>query len=76
MGLVGSTTEFPRATSAQVVVFALLGVLVDNESALTGLARIFALEARISGQLVLSPNTKAVPLAKGSDTFSLFGTGP
>ena len=59
MGLVGSTTEFPRATSAQVMVFALLGVLVDNELAPTGVARILALEAGIIGQLVLSCNRLA-----------------
>ena len=56
MGLVGFSTEFPRATSAQVMVFALLGVLVDNELAPPGVARFLALEARISGQLVLSRN--------------------
>ena len=45
MGLVGLLTKFPRATSAQVIVFALLGVRVDNEVAPPGVARTLALEA-------------------------------
>ena len=56
MGLVGFSTEFSLATSAQVMVFALLGVLVDNELAPPGVARFLASEAGISGQLVLSLN--------------------
>ena len=56
MGLVGFSTDFPRATSAQVMVFALLGALVDNEIAPSGVARFLSWKAEISGQLVLSRN--------------------
>ena len=56
MGLVGLLTKFPRATSAQVIVFALLGVHVDNKLAPPGVARTLASEACISWQLVLSHN--------------------
>ena len=45
MGLVGFSAEFPRATSAQVIVFALLGVLVDNKLAPPGVAWFLASEA-------------------------------
>ena len=45
MGLVGLLTKFPRATPAQVIVFALLGVRQDNKEAPSGVARILALEA-------------------------------
>ena len=45
MGLVGLLTEFPRATSAQMIVFALLGVRVDNEVALPEVSWTLALEA-------------------------------
>ena len=45
MGLVGFSREFPRATSAQVMVFALSGVLVDKELAPPGVAQYLALEA-------------------------------
>ena len=62
MGLVGFTTEFLRVTSTQMMVFALLGVLLDNELAPPGVARFLSLEAGISGQLVLSRNTCVVGL--------------
>ena len=45
MGLVGLFTEFPRATPDQVIVFALLGVHVNNEVAPPGVAWTLALEA-------------------------------
>ena len=54
---VGLPMEFRRATSAQVIVFDLLGVRSVNKLAPLGVAQFLALEAWISGQLVLSRNT-------------------
>ena len=51
------STGFPRVTSAQVMVFDLLGVRTNNELAPFGVAWLLALEAGIIGQLVLSRNT-------------------
>ena len=45
MGLVGLLSKVPRAISAQVIVFALLGVRADNKVAPPGVARTLALEA-------------------------------
>ena len=45
MGRVGLFRRFPRATSAQVMAFDLLGVRLDNELAPRGVAWFMALEA-------------------------------
>ena len=60
MGRVGLSIGFPRATSAQVIVIDLLGVRSDNKLVLLSVARFLALEASISGQLVLSHNTRGL----------------
>ena len=57
MCCVGLSTEFPRVKSAYMMIFDLVGVRTNNELAPLGVAWLFALEAGISWQLVLSRST-------------------